>query len=63
MIGFFVGVFINKVESKKYNISCVHDALHNYSQQLGVPMSKNNLYEDFPADEFHDIKLRKTFSL
>ena len=61
--GFFIGVFISKFESKQYNRSCVQDALLNASQLLGVPMSKKKLYEDFPPDEFHDIQLRKAFSL
>ena len=59
LTGFFVDVFIRKLQSNQYNRSCVNDALLNASQLLGVPMSKKKLYEDFPPDEFHDIQLRK----
>ena len=47
MTGFLVDLFIRKVEPKKYNRSCVHDALLNASQQLGVTIPKNKLYEGF----------------
>ena len=55
---FFVDVFIRKVDSKQYNRSLDKYALLNASQQLGVNISKNTLYEYFPPDEFHDIKLK-----
>ena len=61
--GFFVLVSISKVDLKKYNRSCVQDALLNSSQQLGVPMSKKKLYEDFPPGNFYYRQLRKAFSL
>ena len=63
MTGFFVYVFIIKVDSNQYIRSCVQDGLLNDSQKLGVPMSKKKLYAYLAADEFHGIKLRKELFL
>ena len=63
MTGFFVDLFIRKVESNQYTKSCVQEDLLNDSQQLGVFISKNKLCKDFPPDKFHYISLRKALFL